>query len=56
LWHFPKGVGLGVYPFASNTASPRTAKIPPPSIPPIPIEIAWNYYISLDVKLREYVC
>ena len=30
----------GVPPFPSETANPNTANIPPPTIPPIPIEIA----------------
>lgn len=30
----------GVAPLDKETASPRTAKIPPPTIPPIPIEMA----------------
>ena len=31
---------MGVPPFDSNIARPKTAKIPPPTIPPIPIPIA----------------
>jgi len=30
----------GVPPFASDTANPKTANIPPPTMPPIPIEMA----------------
>ena len=31
---------IGVPPFARATAKPSTAKIPPPTMPPIPIEMA----------------
>ncbi|NPA68902.1 MAG: hypothetical protein GXO50_09875, partial [Chlorobi bacterium] len=30
----------GVPPFPKETANPKTANIPPPTIPPIPIKIA----------------
>ena len=37
----------GVAPFPRETANPSTAKIPPPTIPPIPIEIASLRFIFL---------
>ena len=50
----------GVPPLASETASPSTAKIPPPTIPPIPIEIAsFNVFqkheIEFVLKLSEII-
>ncbi|VAV85324.1 hypothetical protein MNBD_BACTEROID02-1485, partial [hydrothermal vent metagenome] len=31
---------IGVPPFPKETAKPNTAKMPPPTIPPIPMEMA----------------
>lgn len=39
VW-FLTSKGAGMSSFANDTANPSTANMPPPTIPPIPIDIA----------------
>jgi hypothetical protein len=45
----------GVPPLAKETANPKTAKIHPPTIPPIPMAIAsFSFIVSEDFLVAIY--